>query len=193
MGSKQKLLTELWDVASRFDFNSVVDLFSGSGIVSYMFKAQGKQVISNDYMAMSATFTKVIVENQNTTLPLREAKALLEDCQTDDFVSDTFKGLYYTDEGNHLIDVLRTRIKTIENPYRKAIAMTALIRACTKKATRHLHLHRTPVRRWPQGFDEDPCGAVPRIRRSGEQRNLRQPSAKRVHSRGCLDAGGKPS
>lgn len=136
MGSKQKLLTELWDVASRFDFNSVVDLFSGSGIVSYMFKAQGKQVISNDYMAMSATFTKAMVENQNITLPLREAKTLLEDCPTDDFVSDTFKGLYYTDKENHLIDVFRTHIKSIENPYQNAIAMTALIRACTKKRPR---------------------------------------------------------
>ena len=136
MGSKQKLLADLWNVASRFNFNSVVDLFSGSGIVSYMFKAQGKRVISNDYMAMSATFTKAMVENQSTTMPLRKAKALLEDCPTDDFVSDTFKGLYYTDEENHLIDVLRTHIKDIEDPYQRAIAMTALIRACTKKRPR---------------------------------------------------------
>ena len=41
-----------------FDAETVVDFFSGSGIVGYMFKAQGKTVISNDYMAMSATFTK---------------------------------------------------------------------------------------------------------------------------------------
>ncbi len=136
MGSKQKLLTELWNVASRFSFNSVVDLFSGSGIVSYMFKAQGKQVISNDYMAMSATFTKAMVENQNTILPLREAKLLLKECQTDNFVSETFKGLYYTDEENHLIDVIRTHIKSIENQYKRAIAMAALIRACTKKRPR---------------------------------------------------------
>ncbi|MBW3088135.1 Dam family site-specific DNA-(adenine-N6)-methyltransferase [Bifidobacterium sp. 82T24] len=136
MGSKQKLLTELWDVASRFEFNSVVDLFSGSGIVSYMFKAQGKQVISNDYMAMSATFTKAMVENQTVTLPLDVAWGLLEDCQTDGFVSSTFKDLYYTDEENHLIDVLRTRIKAIDDPYQRAIAMTALIRACTKKRPR---------------------------------------------------------
>lgn len=136
MGSKQKLLADLWNVASRFNFNSVVDLFSGSGIVSYMFKAQGKRVISNDYMAMSATFTKAMVENQSTTMPLRKAKALLEDCPTDDFVSDTFRGLYYTDEENHLIDVLRTHIKDIEDSYQRAIAMTALIRACTKKRPR---------------------------------------------------------
>ena len=41
MGSKSKLLSEIWAVASQFEFDTVVDLFSGSGIVGYMFKAQG--------------------------------------------------------------------------------------------------------------------------------------------------------
>lgn len=63
MGSKRKLLNEIWCAASRFDFDTVVDLFSGSGIVGYMFKSHGKTVISNDYMAMSATFTKAMIEN----------------------------------------------------------------------------------------------------------------------------------
>ena len=57
MGSKSKLLSQIWAIASQFEFETAVDLFSGSGIVGYMFKAQGKSVISNDYMAMSATFT----------------------------------------------------------------------------------------------------------------------------------------
>ena len=48
MGSKRKLLSEIWNVASRFEFDTVVDLFSGSGIVGYMFKSHGKTVISND-------------------------------------------------------------------------------------------------------------------------------------------------
>lgn len=77
MGSKSKLLSEIWSVASQFQAETVVDLFSGSGIVGYMFKAQGKTVISNDYMSMSATFTKAMVENNNVTLPLNEAKSLL--------------------------------------------------------------------------------------------------------------------
>ncbi|KFI64219.1 Dam family site-specific DNA-(adenine-N6)-methyltransferase [Bifidobacterium cuniculi] len=136
MGSKQKLLNELWDAVSRFEFDSVADLFSGSGVVSYMFKARGKQVFSNDYMAMSATFTKALVENNHVTLPREEALRLLEDCSTDNFVESTFKDLYYSDEDNHLIDVLRTRIKTLEDPYKHAIAMMALIRACTKKRPR---------------------------------------------------------
>ena len=137
MGSKSKLLPQIWAVASQFNFDSVVDLFSGSGIVGYMFKAQGKTVISNDYMAMSATFTKAMVENNNVVLPLDEAKKLLiEKKESDHFVEETFRGLYYKDEENRLIDILRTNIAAIRDQYKKAIAMTALIRACTKKRPR---------------------------------------------------------
>lgn len=137
MGSKSKLLSEIWSVASQFNVNTVVDLFSGSGIVGYMFKAQGKAVISNDYMAMSATFTKAMVENNTVTLPLEEAKQLLvAHKESDHFVATKFQGLYYTDEDNDLIDTLRTNIATIREPYKHAIAMTALIRACIKKRPR---------------------------------------------------------
>lgn len=137
MGSKRKLLGEIWNVASRFEFDSVVDLFSGSGIVGYMFKSHGKTVISNDYMAMSATFTKAMVENNTVTLPIAEAeKLLIKQGEVDHFVSDTFKDLYYTDEENELIDILRTNIAAVDDQYKKAIAMTALIRACTKKRPR---------------------------------------------------------
>lgn len=137
MGSKSKLLSEIWAVASQFNINTVVDLFSGSGIVGYMFKAQGKSVVSNDYMAMSATFTKAMVENNGVTLPLEEAKQLLNARkESDHFVATKFQGLYYTDEENDLIDTLRTNIATIHDPYKHAIAMTALIRACIKKRPR---------------------------------------------------------
>ena len=137
MGSKSKLLSEIWSVVSQFNVNTVVDLFSGSGVVGYMLKAQGKAVISNDYMAMSATFTKAMVENNGVTLPLDEAKSLLvAHKESDHFVAETFKGLYYSDEENNLIDTLRTNIAAMKDQYKQAIAMTALIRACIKKRPR---------------------------------------------------------
>ena len=137
MGSKQKLLHEVWAVASQFGAETITDLFSGSGIVSYMFKAQGKTVLSNDYMAMSATFTKAMVENNAVTLPRVAAESLLDmHKESDHFVARTFQGLYYTDEENDLIDTLRTNIAHLRNPYERAIAMTALIRACIKKRPR---------------------------------------------------------
>lgn len=137
MGSKQKLLNNIWDAASQFSFNTVLDLFSGSGIVSYMFKSHGKKVYSNDYMAMSATFTKAMVENNHVTLTKQNIEELLVDHKDDDgFVANTFQGLYYSDEDNHFIDVIRSNIKRIPDEYGRAIAMSALIRACTKKRPR---------------------------------------------------------
>lgn len=137
MGSKNKLLAEIWSVVSHFNVSSVVDLFSGSGVVGYMLKAQGKAVIANDYMAMSSTFAKAMIENNATILPIDEAKELLVlNRETDHFVANTFKGLYYTDEENDLIDILRANIAGIKDQYKKAIAMTALIRACLKKRPR---------------------------------------------------------
>ena len=137
MGSKNKLLTQIWDIASQFEFNTAVDLFAGSGIVGYMFKSQGKSVISNDYMAMSATFSKAMIENSSITLSATEAQELmLPSIITDQFVENTFRGLYYSDEDNRFIDVLRTNIAALKNPYKQAIAMTSLIRACIKKRPR---------------------------------------------------------
>ena len=137
MGSKQKLLPSIWDTMSRFNPETAVDLFSGSGIVSYMLKAQGVQVISNDYMAMSALFTKALVENCSVTLNRSKAQALLlPNKSSDGFVASTFAGLYYTDEENYLIDNIRANIKKLDNPYEQAIAMMALIRACIKKRPR---------------------------------------------------------
>jgi len=137
MGSKSKLLEEIWMVASNFTFDSVLDLFSGSGIVGYMFKSQSKRVISNDYMAMSATLAKAMIENNAVTLSIEEAKMLLtEQQESDHFVETKFKGLYFSDQDNRLIDTLRTNIWAIENEYKRAIAMTALIRASLKKRPR---------------------------------------------------------
>lgn len=137
MGSKSKLLAQIWKESSRFEFDSVIDLFSGSGIVSYMYKVHGKRVISNDYMAMSAVMTTALIENNKIVLPINEAKELLKaHGEIDTFVQDTFKGIYYSDEDNRFIDTVRTNIKKIEDKYKKAIAMEALIRACTKKRPR---------------------------------------------------------
>ncbi|MDR2195338.1 MAG: Dam family site-specific DNA-(adenine-N6)-methyltransferase [Gallionellaceae bacterium] len=137
MGSKNKLLTQLWATASQFEFDTAIDLFSGSGIVGYMLKSQGKKVVSNDYMAMSATFAKAMIENHEVTLSHDEALTLLTARRPSDrFVETTFQGLYFNDEDNRLIDTLRANIKALKNPYKRAIAMAALLRACLKKRPR---------------------------------------------------------
>ena len=137
MGSKSKLLKYIWDVSSQFDFDSVIDLFSGSGVVSYMYKAHGKQVISNDYMMMDCVMAKALIENNQVKLSPEEVEGLINsDNGTDNFVLKTFKGIYFSDEDNRFIDRVRTNVKLIDDEYKKSIAMEALIRACIKKRPR---------------------------------------------------------
>jgi DNA adenine methylase len=137
MGSKQNLLADIWAVASRFEFHSVLDLFSGSGVVSYLFKAQGKQVFTNDYMVFSALLAKALIENSRDRLSEADVQAL---CDTttpaDGFVSLTFKGLYYADEDNAFIDTVRANLSRLESETKRALALAALVRACLKKRPR---------------------------------------------------------
>lgn len=137
MGSKSKLLGAIWNAARQFETDTVVDLFSGSGVVGYMFKAQGKAVISNDHMAMSAGFTRAMVQNGDITLDVDAARRLLvADGEIDRFVRDTFGGLYYGPDDELAIDVLRTNIRALPMGAERDIALAALMRACMKKRAR---------------------------------------------------------
>lgn len=137
MGSKEKLLQHILSASSNIEHASVLDLFSGSGVVSYMFKCQGLPVVSNDYMAFSSTVAKATIENSSATLEPDDVDRLVSATDTgDSFVSNTFGGLYYSDSDNAFIDKVRTAIRLIADPYKQSLAMAALMRACLKKRAR---------------------------------------------------------
>ena len=137
MGSKEKLLPYIKDVAEHFHFETALDLFSGSGIVGYLFKTMGKQVYSNDYMAMSATFAKALIENNETILTREDIERLFApNKNVDRFVQETFGGLYYSDSENETIDLVRSNIRKLKGEHKKSLDMAALIRACLKKRAR---------------------------------------------------------
>ena len=137
MGSKERMLEHIWDAVRDFEIETVLDLFSGSGVVSYMFKAAGKQVFSNDYMAMCEVAALALIENNSVTLDDSEIDGLLlEGPHTDDFVQRTFANLYFSDEDNRTIDHIRANIMRMRNRYKRAIALLALVRACIKKRPR---------------------------------------------------------
>lgn len=137
MGSKEKLLPHIKSVVEQFEFQSATDLFAGSGVVGYLFKTMGKQVFSNDYMAMSATMTRAMIENSAIRLESGEIDSLFApNPAVDNFVQNTFAGLYYSDAENAVIDLVRSNIRKHIHPHKRAIALAALIRACLKKRAR---------------------------------------------------------
>jgi len=137
MGSKESLLGALWDAIGGLPGTSVLDLFSGSGVVAHMLKGHGRPVLTNDYMAMSATFARAMVENDSATLTPDSLEALLAPAaDSDGFVTGTFAGLYYSDADNRLIDAVRANLKRLDDPALRAVGMSALLRACLKKRPR---------------------------------------------------------
>lgn len=137
MGSKEKILDYIWGVASQFEFDSVLDLFSGSGVVSYLFKAQGKKVISNDYMRMSYAYTKALIENNNTKITSDDLNQILNpNNKKDNFVTEKFENLYFSDQDNQFIDTIRGSVYQIKNVYKKNLILASLVRACLKKRPR---------------------------------------------------------
>ena len=136
MGSKRKLLDCIWDASKEFDFNSVIDLFSGSGVVSYMYKAHGKRVIACDFMNMNHITSKALVENNHVRLTKPKTLSLIQDNGSDGFVTNTYTDIFYSKSDCSQVAIIRNNISHLDDQYEKAIAMEALVRACRKKRPR---------------------------------------------------------
>lgn len=78
MGSKQGILPAIWDAIKHLPFTTVLDAFSGSGCVSYMFKGQRKTVIANDFLKYSYHMVNALVGNPDERLSEDDVTALLE-------------------------------------------------------------------------------------------------------------------
>ena len=136
MGSKEKLIKNLYEVFENIEFESSLDLMSGTGIVSYLLKSMGKKVDSNDYMNMNYNFSKALIENHTQGLNKNDIELLLKPNNNRDFVQKKFKGLYFSEKDNQFIDSLTSNIDELKNPFKKSLAKSALIRSCVKKRPR---------------------------------------------------------
>src|SRR5690606_32842410 len=68
MGSKNRILPAIWDHLKVLQFESFLDAFAGSNVVSYFMRCHNKRVITNDFLRFSFTISKAIIENSEDTL-----------------------------------------------------------------------------------------------------------------------------
>ncbi len=136
MGSKNKIIGDLWHYLQDYDFESFYDAFAGSNIVGYFMKCQGKKVISNDFMTMSYHTSNAIIENSFIQLDESDIDFLINRANSNNFISKKFKDLYFSDSDNQFLDRVRANIELLDNEYKKSIALASLSRACIKKRPR---------------------------------------------------------
>jgi adenine-specific DNA methylase len=153
-GSKRKMLPWINSHLSGLEYESVLDLFGGTGSVSYMFKRMGKKVIYNDHLHFNHLIGKALIENDNVQFPAGEIEGLFSGNPETKFISETFSGIYYTDSENQQLDTLLGNIRNIKSgSYKQALAYYALFQACMVKRPfnlfhrANLHIRQSKVER----------------------------------------------
>lgn len=137
MGSKRKLLPSLNTIFEQIDFDSALDAFSGTASVGYLLKMMGKRVHSNDYLLFNHYISKALIENSSEVLTEEEVDELIQFTPgVDNFIEREFSGIYFDKKDCRWLDSVIANIELLDGEYKKAIALTALCRACIKKRPR---------------------------------------------------------
>lgn len=129
IGSKQKLVDWIWKHTPE-GVSSVLDAFSGSAVVAYMYKTKGLKVIANDRLHYCYHAARAIIENDSVRISQEELDALLADnSKAGTFIRDNFKGLFFADGVHKVIDNIRANIDALSG-YKKDIVLFALGKTC---------------------------------------------------------------
>ena len=137
MGSKQNLTPFIFQNLTDLKFNTVLDAFSGSGVVAYEFKRIQKQVTTNDFLHFCYITSKALIENRASKIDSELLDRLLKlRSDAPHFVSENYSELYFTKDECFFLDSLWKNISELSDQYQKALALAAACRACQKKRPR---------------------------------------------------------
>lgn len=136
-GSKRRLVNQIWDALERngVHFDSILDLFGGSGAVSYFMATKGKSIIYNDIMAFNCQCAEALLCTPRHTFSEQDALNLLVERDEMDYkhiIEECYKDIYYTDNENHLIDVVIQNIPMLP-VCKRASARYILFQSCLIK------------------------------------------------------------
>jgi adenine-specific DNA-methyltransferase len=136
MGSKYRLLPHLARVFADLGGKSAVDAFSGSGVVSYLLKAQGFEVTSNDFLNFPSVIARATVVNSTERLDDDTVEAICGPPADDrDFIQSTFDGLYFTPADRQFLDSAWSLIDRMEG-HKRDLAISALVLSAARKQPR---------------------------------------------------------
>lgn len=136
MGSKYRLIPHLASIFETLGGGRALDAFSGSGVVSYLLKAQGFEVTSNDFLAFPAAITGATVVNNGIVLTPEDVQLITGQPVDDrDFIARTFDGLYFDAEDRAFLDSAWSHIDGLVGAKRD-LAISALVLSAARKQPR---------------------------------------------------------
>jgi adenine-specific DNA-methyltransferase len=145
-GSKRKLVNQIWSEIEKLNiqFESVLDVFGGSGIFSYYAKKKGKTVYYNDIFKFNSFIGKKLIEQTSNDLTYQEAIDLFypkDDKIYRTTIQDFYQGIYFTDEENKKIDIYIQNTNDLVSENKRLSAFYILFQSCIIKRPYNL-FHR---------------------------------------------------
>lgn len=137
-GNQGRIIGSLKQFLDDLGAEKVFDAFSGSGVVSYLFKNLGYEVIGCDNMHYAHHLSKALVENSHHTLNQQDIAFIFQNNENPGFITETFKGLYFSEAENRFLDRVCFNIHRMKHPYKKSLALAALGRACLRRRPRSI-------------------------------------------------------
>lgn len=145
-GSKRKVLPALAEAFSRLNFQSSLDLYSGSGMVSLLLRYLGKTVDSNDCLLFNQSIARAF--NGLTSDKLKnitfgdDLLSILTKIPNrgSNLVRDNYQGIFFTDEENVQIDNFCQNCANLD-PLERDVLIYAVGQALMKKRPYNL-FHR---------------------------------------------------
>ena len=118
--------------------STIVDPFGGSQSMSYYFKQMGLCVHANDLMSFSSHIGKALVENKGETLDCDDIRLILSDNPDEshfNLMRTLFTDVFFKEDDASFIDAARGNIERLASPYKRALALSVMNRALTRKVT----------------------------------------------------------
>ncbi len=175
-GSKSRRLAPLERAFAGLELDTALDLFGGTGAVSFLLKRLGKTVTFNDALASSHAAGVALIENASTRLDPERASELFlpsEARSYGDTVARIFDDVFFLPDENRWIDVVAQNTLALADRFERALASWALGQACLMKRPfnlfhrRNLALRTREVTRsfgnkstWERPFEELFLGAL---------------------------------
>lgn len=144
-GSKRKIVNWIGANIRDLKFDTVLDAFGGTGVVSHFFKAAGKSVTYNDKLLFNWNIGYALIQNSSVTLTADDIETIIirhVGVTYPTFIQSTFQNIYFTDEENAWLDHVVYNINhCITDPTKQTLARFALFQACIIKRPYNL-FHR---------------------------------------------------
>ncbi len=135
LGSKY-LLNEWIFKHVPYGVQTVLDGFSGSNSVSFEFKKRGYTTITNDIMKFASNIGLALIENKNTILTNDDIIFLTTNQNNkSQNLMQIFANIFFLEEECRFLDNFRANVNLFDCDIKKAMALTIMNRALTKKTT----------------------------------------------------------